>query len=153
MDRKWEYLYESQMRQVILGRLIFHKYSVITIMSSFTVYTRAWIPEGCRHCRAPSILIVHPLWYAAPKGAMSSLCPSHQTRLGLPGCCASPAMLPFPVVTTVVIYSAIMYLALSLSQLPEFCFFGGRDVGSQSIVAGKHVLSSWKQRALSYPIA
>lgn len=116
------------MRQAILGRLLFRKYSVITNMSTFTVYIRAWFPEDCHNYRAPSIFIVHPLRYAVPKGAVSLPCSSHWTRLGLPGCCASPAMLPSPVATTVVIYSVIMYLALSLSQLPELCFWeGGRE--------------------------
>lgn len=152
MGRKLEYLYKKQMRQVILGRLIFHKYSVITIMSTFTVYTRAWLPEGCHNYRAPSILIVHPLWYAAPKGAVSSLCPSHQTGLGLCGCCASPAMLPSLVATIVVIYSVVMYLALSLSQLPEFWFWEG-GMWDHRVLWWGNVLSSLKQAALSYPIA
>lgn len=48
------------MRRIILGRLVFHQHSVIITMSTFTVYTRAWISKSCHNCRAFSTFIVCP---------------------------------------------------------------------------------------------
>lgn len=140
------------MTQVILGRLIFPKYSVITIMSALTLYTRAWFPEGCCHYRAPGILIVYPLRYAVPKGAVSLLCPSHQTGLGLPGHCASPSMLPSPVAATVAAYSAITYLALSLSQLPELCFCQGGMWDHRVLWLGGMCFAVWSRELWLTPL-
>lgn len=121
------------MRQVVLGRLIFHQCSVITIMRAFSVHTRVWFPEGCHNCSIPT---VHPLWYPVPKGVVSSPCSSHQAELGLPGCCVSPAMLPSSVATTMEIHFTITYLALFLSQLPEFWFWEGRMWAHQVLWLG-----------------
>lgn len=127
MGRNSEYLYKNQMRQVVLRRLTFRKYSVITITSTFTAYTKGLISWGLSQLQSSQLWssIVRPLWYAAPTGATASLCPGRRSGPGLPGCCTSPTVLPSPVAATVVIYSAIMYLALSLSQLPKFWFWEG----------------------------
>ena len=132
------------MRQVVLERLTFQKCSAVAMVSPVTVYARAWFPEGCHNYRAPSILTVRPSWCAAPKGAASSLRPRCQTGLGLPGSGASPAVLPSPVATAVVISSAIRYLARSLPRLPELWFSGGEGMWDcRVVVAGNMGLPVW----------
>lgn len=96
-------------------------------------------------------LLASLLWYAAPEGAVVSLGPSHQTELGLPGYSASPAMLPSSVVTTVVVYSVTMYLALPLSHLPEFCLLEGEMWDHRVLWLG-NMLSRLKQELWVIPL-
>lgn len=138
MGRKSKYLYKNHMRE----------YSVITLTSTFTVYTRAWFPEGCHHCKAPGILaVVCSTWGS---GGFTGSQPSDwagatwilslSSHAAFLSCYYCGSLL-----CDHVLGSALIPLAWVLS-------FGGRDVGSQSTVAGKHAFQV-EARALSYPIA